>query len=75
LSISHYHQDSWNPAWRVSQIVTGLVSFWLGGENTHGAIYSNNEYREDADILSLSNRRIKFAINSGEAVTKHPKFK
>jgi ubiquitin-conjugating enzyme E2 J2 len=28
LSISHYHPESWNPAWKVNQIVIGLQTFW-----------------------------------------------
>ena len=28
LSISDYHPESWNPVWKVNQIVVGLVSFW-----------------------------------------------
>jgi ubiquitin-protein ligase len=28
LSISDYHPESWNPVWKVSQIVIGLTSFW-----------------------------------------------
>jgi ubiquitin-conjugating enzyme E2 J2 len=29
LSISDYHPESWNPVWKVNQIVIGLVSFWI----------------------------------------------
>lgn len=28
LSISDFHPESWNPAWKVTQIVLGLVTFW-----------------------------------------------
>jgi len=38
LSISNFHPESWNPAWKVSQIVVGLVSFWIGGEYTYGSV-------------------------------------
>lgn len=37
LSISHHHPESWNPVWKVNQIVIGLVSFWLTGEETWGS--------------------------------------
>jgi len=73
LSISHMHPEAWNPAWRVVQIVSGLVQFWLGNEGTYGSIYSNREY-PDHDLLPLKERRIYFAIKSREAVLKHPKF-
>jgi len=29
LSISDFHPESWNPAWKVTQIVMGLISFWI----------------------------------------------
>lgn len=29
LSISDYHPDTWNPAWTVSTILTGLLSFMV----------------------------------------------
>lgn len=73
LSISHMHPEQWNPAWRVSQIVTGLVQFWLGGEGTYGSIYSNRDYGDE--LLTLKQRRINFAMKSREAVLNHPKFK
>jgi ubiquitin-conjugating enzyme E2 J2 len=40
LSISDFHQESWNPAWKVTQIVMGLVSFWLDSEYTYGSVES-----------------------------------
>lgn len=30
LSISDFHPDTWNPAWSVSTILTGLLSFMVG---------------------------------------------
>ena len=39
LSISDYHPESWNPVWKVTQIVIGLVSFWVQEkEYTYGAV-------------------------------------
>lgn len=29
LSISDYHPETWNPAWNVSTILTGLLSFMV----------------------------------------------
>ena len=29
LSISDFHPDTWNPAWSVSTILTGLLSFMV----------------------------------------------
>lgn len=38
LSMSDYHPDTWNPAWSVSTILTGLLSFMTGTEETTGSI-------------------------------------
>ncbi|KAM9895757.1 hypothetical protein OXX80_001486 [Metschnikowia pulcherrima] len=38
LSMSDYHPDTWNPAWSVSTILTGLLSFMTGEEHTTGSI-------------------------------------
>ncbi|OON22152.1 ubiquitin--protein ligase, partial [Opisthorchis viverrini] len=38
LSISDFHPDTWNPAWSVSSILTGLLSFMLENTHTTGSI-------------------------------------
>lgn len=38
LSISHFHPESWNPVWKVNQIVLGLQTFWEGDEYTYGSV-------------------------------------
>ncbi|XP_059489538.1 ubiquitin-conjugating enzyme E2 J2 [Neocloeon triangulifer] len=38
LSISDYHPDTWNPAWSVSTILTGLLSFMAEKSPTLGSI-------------------------------------
>ncbi|CAN3353931.1 ubiquitin-conjugating enzyme E2 6 [Diutina catenulata] len=38
LSMSDYHPDTWNPAWSVATILTGLLSFMTGDESTTGSI-------------------------------------
>lgn len=45
LSISDYHPKSWNPAWSVSTILTGLMSFMVSDENTAGSITASTETR------------------------------
>ena len=70
LSISDFHQESWNPAWKVSQIVMGLVSFWLEDEYTYGSIES---YDFD-DEYTLEERSIQFAMKSREEVLNHEKY-
>ncbi|EFA03490.1 ubiquitin-conjugating enzyme E2 J2 isoform X1 [Tribolium castaneum] len=43
LSISDFHPDTWNPAWSVSTILTGLLSFMLEKSPTLGSI-ETSEY-------------------------------
>lgn len=38
LSMSDYHEESWNPSWSVATILTGLLSFMTGTERTTGSI-------------------------------------
>lgn len=38
LSISDFHPDTWNPAWSVSTILTGLLSFMLEDTPTMGSL-------------------------------------
>lgn len=40
LSISDFHPDTWNPAWSISTILTGLLSFMLENTPTLGSIES-----------------------------------
>lgn len=42
LSMSDYHPDTWNPAWSVLTILTGLLSFMTGDEQTTGSIASSD---------------------------------
>lgn len=42
LSMSDYHPDTWNPAWSVLTILTGLLSFMTGDEHTTGSITSTD---------------------------------
>jgi len=71
LSISHYHPESWNPAWKVNQIVIGLQTFWQGGEYTYGSV-ERHDYGRD---IPIEERSLGFAIASRKQVLEHPKFK
>ncbi|KAJ3321823.1 Ubiquitin-conjugating enzyme E2 6 [Boothiomyces sp. JEL0866] len=42
LSMSDYHPGSWNPAWSVSTILTGLLSFMLEDTETTGSIKTSD---------------------------------
>lgn len=41
LSISDFHPSTWNPAWSVSTILVGLLSFMVSDEATTGSIMSS----------------------------------
>ena len=43
LSISDFHPDTWNPAWSVSTILTGLLSFMVENSPTSGSIESSDQ--------------------------------
>ncbi|CAI5441161.1 unnamed protein product [Caenorhabditis angaria] len=53
LSISDYHPDTWNPAWTVSTIITGLMSFMNDNQPTLGSISTSEEERR---ILALRSK-------------------
>ena len=68
LSITDYHPESWNPAWNVTHIIIGCISFWLQDEETAGSLY----YWERND---KTYHRQKAAWKSRESVLKEEKFK
>lgn len=45
LSISDFHPKSFNPAWEVSTILVGLLSFMTGEEMTTGGLRASDEER------------------------------
>ncbi|KAG7664716.1 UBC6 [[Candida] subhashii] len=46
LSMSDYHPDTWNPAWSVATILTGLLSFMTGDETTTGSINTSENVKK-----------------------------
>ena len=68
LSITDYHPESWNPAWNVTHIIIGCISFWLQDEETAGSLY----YWEENDKTF---HRQKAAWKSRESVLNEEKFK
>lgn len=46
LSISDYHPDTWNPAWTVSTIITGLMSFMNDNQPTLGSMVTSESERK-----------------------------
>ena len=72
MSMTDYHPESWNPAWSVTQVILGLVSFWYEDEYTAGAIY----YSNNPDGKEKKKReRTKAAWESREATLNHEMFK
>jgi len=74
LSISDYHPESWNPVWKVNQIVIGLTSFWQTNEDTYGGVYSHEVDRMCKNGETSSDCKIRLAKESRDKVLKHEKF-
>ena len=74
LSISDYHPESWNPVWKVNQVVMGLTSFWQTREDTYGGIYDGELHQFKKKGESDSDCRIRLAKESRDKVLKHHKY-
>jgi len=59
LSISDYHPDTWNPAWSVSTILTGLLSFMMEKSPTLGSIDTS-----DTEKRFLSEQSAEFNLRN-----------
>jgi len=59
LSISDYHPDTWNPAWSVSTILTGLLSFMVEKNPTMGSIETS-----DAEKRALAARSGEYNLQN-----------
>lgn len=63
LSISDFHPDTWNPAWSVGTILTGLLSFMLETTPTLGSIetsdYEKRQYARTSAAYNLKNRTFR----------------
>lgn len=59
LSISDFHPDTWNPAWSVSTILVGLLSFMLEDTTTLGSMESSLREKRiwalDSPLYNLKN--------------------
>jgi len=67
LSISDFHPDTWNPAWSVGTILTGLLSFMLEKSPTLGSIETS-----DAEKRSLAIKSIDFNLKDKIVVELFP---
>lgn len=60
LSMSDFHPETWNPLWSVSAVLTGLLSFMLGSEDTVGSMTTSTEqkraYARNSHQFNRSNK-------------------
>ncbi|CAG9766524.1 unnamed protein product [Ceutorhynchus assimilis] len=61
LSISDFHPDTWNPAWSVSTILTGLLSFMLEKSPTLGSIET-----ADYDKRKFAYRSLEYNLKDSQ---------
>uniref|UniRef100_A0A3B4ARW7 Ubiquitin-conjugating enzyme E2 J2 n=1 Tax=Periophthalmus magnuspinnatus TaxID=409849 RepID=A0A3B4ARW7_9GOBI len=54
LSITDFHPDTWNPAWSVSTILTGLLSFMVEKGPTLGSIETSDFTKRQLSAQSLT---------------------
>ncbi|XP_051932499.1 ubiquitin-conjugating enzyme E2 J2 [Hippocampus zosterae] len=54
LSITDFHPDTWNPAWSVSTILTGLLSFMVEKGPTLGSIETSDHTKRQLSAQSLA---------------------
>ncbi|XP_048580416.1 ubiquitin-conjugating enzyme E2 J2 [Nematostella vectensis] len=52
LSISDFHPDTWNPAWSVSTILTGLLSFMNETAPTLGSVETSDFQKRQYAVMS-----------------------
>ncbi|KAJ2751256.1 Ubiquitin-conjugating enzyme E2 6 [Coemansia nantahalensis] len=58
MSMSNFHPDTWNPAWSVSTILSGMLSFMVEEEATTGSIRASTA---DRKILARKSRQANLA--------------
>ncbi|GLB43338.1 putative UBC-like protein [Lyophyllum shimeji] len=63
FSMSDFHPGTWNPAWSVATILTGLLSFMLSDEMTTGSVTSSDAHKHlfaaRSHAWNLSQQRFK----------------
>ncbi|KAJ1817878.1 Ubiquitin-conjugating enzyme E2 6 [Coemansia sp. RSA 2675] len=61
MSMSNFHPSTWNPAWSVSTILNGMLSFMVEEEVTTGGIRTSNADRKalarKSHAFNLANRQ------------------
>jgi ubiquitin-conjugating enzyme E2 J2 len=64
LSISDWHPESWNPSWKIYQVILGLISVMSDDiENGVGMIMDSKEvrqkYAKDSNEFNLQSETFK----------------
>ncbi|TCD69117.1 Ubiquitin-conjugating enzyme E2 6 [Steccherinum ochraceum] len=76
FSMSDFHPGSWNPAWSVATILTGLLSFMLSDEMTTGSVTTSDSdkraYAARSHTWNLEQRRFKEAFPDFCSPTARP---
>ncbi|KAF9499496.1 UBC-like protein [Pleurotus eryngii] len=66
FSMSDFHPGTWNPAWSVATILTGLLSFMLSDEMTTGSVTSTDGHKrtfaQRSHEWNVSQQRFKEAF-------------
>jgi len=57
LSFTNYHQESWNPCWRIENMLIAIISFMLTNEKTKGSMP-----KEDKSIKKLAKESLSFNL-------------
>ncbi|KAI9636974.1 ubiquitin-conjugating enzyme/RWD-like protein [Dioszegia hungarica] len=52
MSMTSYHPSTWNAAWSVATILTGLLSFMLGDDITAGAVKTTDDQKKAFAVAS-----------------------
>ncbi|KAH9046588.1 UBC-like protein [Lactarius hengduanensis] len=77
FSMSDFHPGSWNPAWSVATILTGLVSFMLSDEMTTGSVTTSDTdkrvYASRSHAWNLQQRRFREAFPEYCTPSRRPK--
>lgn len=63
------HPSTWNAAWSVATILTGLLSFMLSDEITAGAVKTTDEQKRQlaaqSHAFNLNNRKFRVSYQQG----------
>ncbi|KXS15337.1 UBC-like protein [Gonapodya prolifera JEL478] len=70
LTMSDYHPNTWNPAWSVSTILTGLLSFMLEETPTTGSIETSR-----AEKVALAHKSRRWNRENGGGGHRNTRFK